>query len=258
MQALNVHFLPQRVDAAALAASTVVVIDMLRASSTICQALASGATCVTPFLEVEETLRAAERYPRTEIVLGGERHGKVIAGFDLGNSPLEYTPEAVAGKRLLFTTTNGTQALAHAAAAARTLVGCGLNRQAVSRALAAARRVDVLCAGTDGSVTGEDILAAGAILGALLADEPSGDQPRCWQMNDGAKTALQQWRSLLSAAESEGRTPAEQLALQMRTTPGGRNLLEIGHDYDLVACAQLDAFDVVPQLDRQTGEIRPA
>src|SRR5690606_5101269 len=154
MKSLNVHFLPQHVNASALAGSTVVVIDMLRASSTICQALASGATCVMPFLEVEETLRAAQRYPRGEVVLGGERHGTKIEGFDLGNSPLEYTPDAVAGKRVLFTTTNGTRALAHAAAAERTLVGRGLNRRAAAQAVAASPRVDRLCGGKDGAVAG--------------------------------------------------------------------------------------------------------
>src|SRR5688572_1010188 len=107
MPKLNVHFLPSHVPEPRLAGSMVIVIDLLRASSTICEALASGATCVVPLLEVDETKAAAGKYDRSEIVLGGERHGKVIDGFDLGNSPLEYTPHAVSGKTVLFTTTNG-------------------------------------------------------------------------------------------------------------------------------------------------------
>src|SRR5262249_9257456 len=96
---LAVHPLPSLVEASVLAGSTVVVIDLLRATSTICQALASGATEVVPFLEVDEALAAAAKAPdREKIVLGGERGGRRIAGFDLGNSPTEYTPAAVGGK----------------------------------------------------------------------------------------------------------------------------------------------------------------
>ena len=103
MSTLHVHFLPSQVAETRLAGSAVIVIDVLRASSTICQALAAGAACVSPFLEVDETLRAAEQFSRSEITLGGERHGRIIEGFDLGNSPLEYVPAAVAGRRVLFT-----------------------------------------------------------------------------------------------------------------------------------------------------------
>ncbi len=251
MKHLNVHFLPGHVEAAALAGSTVVVIDLLRASSTICQALASGATCVMPFLEIDATLAAARQFPRSEIVLGGERHGKLIEAFDLGNSPLEYTADAVAGKRLLFTTTNGTRALHHAAAATRTVVGCALNRQAAAMAVAGSARVDILCAGTDGAITGEDVLAAGAIADVLLAG-------RTWQLNDGAQKALSQWQALIAGVKASGRTASQQLAYQTRDTPGGSNLLEIGHERDLVACAALDVLQIVPELNRQTGEIRPA
>jgi 2-phosphosulfolactate phosphatase len=259
---LNVHFLPRLAPEDQLAGSTVVVIDLLRASSTICQALASGATYVMPFLEIEETRRAAERFPREQIVLGGERHGKLINGFDLGNSPLEYVPAAVAGRRLLFTTTNGTRALHHARQAERTLVGAALNRRAMVNAIADTPRVDILCAGTDGEITGEDILAAGAILHAVVESKRSpakGEgESRCFHLNQSAISAVEQWRDLLEAAERSDRTLSAQLAEQMRDTPGGRNLLEIGHEADLTACAQLDLLDVVPELNRRTNEIRPA
>ena len=260
MPALNVHFLPNHVEPSQLAGSTVVVIDLLRASSTICQALASGATCVAPFLEIEDTRRAAEKFDRGEILLGGERHGKVIEGFDLGNSPLEYTPEAVGGRRVLFTTTNGTRALHHARLAKRTLIGCAMNRRAIANAVADASRIDILCAGTDGEITGEDIFAAGAIVHALLDPEVSADSATMlhYKTDDGARSAAAQWQELLQAARKAGRSPSEQLAEQMRDTPGGSNLLDIGHDADLAACAQLDTRAIVPELNRATGEIRPA
>jgi len=252
MPTLNVHFLPSHVDASALAGSTVIVVDLLRASSTICQALASRAICVMPFLEIDETRRAAERLPRSKIVLGGERQGRIIEGFDLGNSPLEYTPDAVAGRQVLFTTTNGTRALLHGPLAKRTLIGCALNRKAVADSVAGAPQVDILCAGTDGAVTGEDIMAAGAIAQSLL------DKHDIEQINRGARNALAAWALVLSAARQFNLSVAEAFAQEMRETPGGSNLLYIGHDADLVACSQLDTLGIVPEFDRATGEIRPA
>ena len=260
MPTLNVHFLPTQVEPSQLAGSVVIVIDLLRASSTICQAIASEATCVVPFLEIDETRHAAEKFARGEILLGGERQGRIIEGFDLGNSPLEYTPEAVSGRRVLFTTTNGTRALHHARLARRTLIGCALNRQAIAEAVADAARIDLLCAGTDGAVTGEDILAAGAIVHALLDPEVSAESTTMlhYKTDDGARSAAALWQELLQVARKAGRSASAQLAEQMRDTPGGRNLLDIGHDADLAACAQLDALAIVPELNRATGEIRSA
>jgi 2-phosphosulfolactate phosphatase len=260
MPTLNVHYLPDHVEPEALADKVVVVIDLLRASSTICQALASGARCVVPFVEVAETRRAAAAYKRHEIVLGGERGGRIIDGFDLGNSPLEYTPQAVADCRLLFTTTNGTRALGHARLARRTFIGCALNRRAVARAVENEIDIAVLCAGTDGVITGEDVLAAGAIVHEIVeSDRPATMSTVLHHVIDeGAHTALGRWQDLLDVAARSGRTPSEQLARAMRDSPGGSNLLDIGHEADLAACAQLDALSIVPELNRATGEIRPA
>ena len=260
MPTLNVHYLPTRVEESVLAGSVVIVIDLLRASSTICQALASGAMCVAPFLEIEEAKRAAEGFARGEVALGGERHGQTIEGFDLGNSPLEYTPDAVRGRRVVFTTTNGTRALHHARLAKRTLIGCALNRQAMADAVANEPRIDILCAGTDGAVTGDDILAAGAIVHALVDPDPRGEAATLLHFNldEGAKSSLAQWHDVLEAAQRAGVSAAAQLAEQMRDTPGGRNLLDIGQEADLAACAQLDKLAIVPELDRATGEIRSA
>lgn len=260
MPKLNVHFLPSQVAEPRLAGSVVIVIDLLRASSTICKALASGAKCVVPLLEIDETKAAAARYDRDEVVLGGERHGRIIDGFDLGNSPLEYTPDVVGGKTVLFTTTNGTRALHHARHARRTLIGCALNRQAIADAVALEPRIDILCAGTDGVITGEDILAAGAITHSLVDPAPTGDSPTMlhFKLDDSARMALAQWQDLLVAAKRGGVSASMQLAEQMRDTPGGRNLLDIGQEADLAACAQLDRLTIVPELNHKTSEICPA
>ena len=116
------------------------MIDVLRASTTIVVALARGATAVLPRRSIEEALAAAADHPGA--VLGGERGGLKIAGFDLGNSPPEYTADRVAGRPVVITTTNGTLALAACHAAAEVLVGAIVNRAAVAamaRQLAAER-----------------------------------------------------------------------------------------------------------------------
>ncbi|MDZ4657371.1 MAG: 2-phosphosulfolactate phosphatase [Bythopirellula sp.] len=251
MPRLFAHNLPSDVPASELAGSTVIVIDMLRASSTICHALAAGAKCVVPLLEVEETLQLAEQLGRQYVVLGGERGGKIIDEFDLGNSPSEYKPERVAGKMVLFTTTNGTRALAHAREAAHVLVGAVVNCTSIANAAREAERVDILCAGTDGEVTGEDILAAGAIVDSLLRDSNA----QAWQLNEPAKTALHEWQQLVAQATASGRPLSEELTAALRDTAGGKNLLEIGHAADLVICAQLDSLSVVPELNRTTRQI---
>jgi 2-phosphosulfolactate phosphatase len=246
---LNVYYLPRFVTDEELAGSAVVVLDVLRASTTICQALASGASEVVPFLEVGEALRAAAAADpkRNEIVLGGERHGRRIAGFDLGNSPSEYTREAVGGRRVFITTTNGTRALERARLAKRVLIGAAVNLSAVAASLRNEARVDLICAGTDGLETGEDILVAGAI-----ADRICGRSGTDGQFNLPAASALLLWKQLADSGPSLN----ERLADAFRDTPGGRNLLEIGLDADLVDCAQVDRLDVVPELDLSTWRIR--
>jgi 2-phosphosulfolactate phosphatase len=127
LTSLAVHFLPALVAPEELAAGDAVMIDVLRASTTITQALVSGATAVIPRAEVEEARKTAGELPAGTAVLGGERGGLPIQGFDVGNSPSEYTPAAVRGKSVVFTTTNGTLALVQCRAAARVLVGSFVN-----------------------------------------------------------------------------------------------------------------------------------
>lgn len=249
---LSVHYLPQFVAEADLASSTVIVVDLLRASTTICQALAVGAKCVVPRVEVDATFATAGQYSRNEILLGGERAGQRIEGFDLGNSPADYTAEQVFGQTLLFTTTNGTKALAHARLAKQTLIGATINRQAIVDAVADAEQVDILCAGTNGKVSREDILAAGAIAHPLTTHHPTTP----FTTNQWADAACREWQELLTTARALRHTPSEQFSLELRGTLGGKNLLAIGYDDDLPFCAQLDKLNIVPELDRVTDQIK--
>jgi 2-phosphosulfolactate phosphatase len=247
---VSVYRLPRDVDPTELAESAVVVIDLLRASTTICQALASGAREVVPFLEVDETLAAAAKFDRGEVVMGGERSGGKIKGFDLGNSPCEYTPQTVGGRRLFITTTNGTQALFHARFARRVLVGAFVNLSAVAESVKDEANVAIVCAGTGGQATREDILAAGALVHRVSQmRKTSADR------NAAADSALREWDAVGTAAAKSGRTIPEQVALELRETTGGRNLLGIGLDRDLVDCSQVDRLNVVPELDVRAWRI---
>lgn len=250
MPEVAVHYLPQFVSESELADRVVVMIDLLRASTTICHALAAGAEGVVPCLEVDETFTKSQKWDRSEIILGGERSGKRIEGFDLGNSPAEYTPENVFGKKVFFTTTNGTKALGHARLARKILIGAAVNRQAVVDALLQTEHIEILCAGTNGQVTREDILAAGAIVEQL---QKSGSENLL--LNEWAEAAVREWQELETTARALRRTVSDQFALELRETQGGKNLLAIGFDHDLEICSQLDTLQIVPELDMNSGTI---
>ena len=235
------HDLFHRMPQGAVAGGIAIVIDVLRASTTIVTALAHGATGVRPVLTVEVARALAAGFGSgsdSGVLLGGERGGLRIDGFDLGNSPLEYARARVAGRRIVITTTNGTAAVDACTDASEVLIGAIVNRAAAAaraRELAVAHgtsTIHLVCAGTDGEVTEEDRLAAGAILDAA--------------------GALETFRGVLSAAADTGAASAITAAFAM--SRGGRNLIELGMRADLPAAAAIDSLRVVPRLDRGARE----
>jgi 2-phosphosulfolactate phosphatase len=248
------HDLFQRMPAGATAGGVAVVIDVLRASTTMITALASGAAAVWPVADVDEA-RALTRRLGPRAILGGERGGVMIEGFALGNSPADYARDRVGGHDVVLTTTNGTAALAACAAAAETLVGAIVNRRAVAaavRTLGASRdlhHAHLVCAGTDGSVTAEDVLAAGAILDAAAADPAAATDT----LDAAAERALAAFRQCVAAARASTPETTAALVAAFRTSPGGANLVDLGMASDLPVCARLDAVPVVPRLERTTG-----
>lgn len=235
---INVHFLPALTTAERLAGKIVVVIDVLRATTTIVFALAAGATEVIPCLEVEEAREAARRRAG-RAALGGERGGLAIEGFDLGNSPAEYTPESVRGKSVFFTTTNGTRAMTVCRQARRVLLAGFVNLSAVCQELKREAdevlKLDIICAGTDGEITREDVLLAGAITDELIRGRMAD-----LAVNDQANIARDAWL----ACQQSG-VPLEVCLLASR---GGRNLCHIGHASDIRLATQIDRHTVVPEL----------
>jgi 2-phosphosulfolactate phosphatase len=211
-----------------------IVIDQLRASTTIVHALAAGAAAIVPTEEVQQARDHAAGLPGS--LLGGERGGVRIDGFDLGNSPSEFTPERVGGRTIVFTTTNGTRALRRASGAHAVLVGSLANRAAVAKAAAGfGRPLFLICAGIRNTVCAEDVIAAGAIAASLreLGADHTEDDP--------AILAGQIW-------DSVGRDHATLLAA-LHASQGGRNLAKEGLSTDVELCARVDTLNVVPVLD---------
>lgn len=244
---LHVHLHIRLVTPEQLQDGVVVVIDALRASVTIAAALSAGAAEVIPALTIEDARAAQKRLvdrgvARERVILGGERGGVLIPGFDLDNSPSKYTRERVLGKPVVFTTTNGTAALLHARRAESILVGSFANLSAVCDAVARdLRPVHLLCCGTRDDVSLDDVLPAGAMVDKLIAGG------RELPSDDSARIALEAWRG---AGAAPGGIEAAMLASR-----GGRNLAAIGLADDVRFCSRVDTIPVVPRFDPATGMI---
>jgi 2-phosphosulfolactate phosphatase len=210
--------------------SAVIVIDVFRASTTIAAALAGGARFVLPVADVEQAMKLAEPYADSEVLLGGERECQRIEGFQLGNSPREYTREVVAGKVIVFTTTNGTQALAAAKDAAAVLIGSFVNFSAVADAVAGHDSVTILCAGNNGRLSLEDFACAGGLVNRLAKGES--------RLNDAALAARATYKNLKTDL---GRT--------LTATEHALRLAELGFRADLDFALKVDSVPVVPRLN---------
>jgi len=222
---------PEMVLNTELSGKLAVVVDILRASSTITTALANGARSVIPVLTPEDAFKAYEQEIETTndegVLLCGERHGKAVKGFHLGNSPTEYLPETVSGKRLIFTTTNGTRALNACSDADELLVGSFLNSGILCKYLAQAKRdIIIVCSGKQGNVCIEDLVFAGLCATRLKPHTTLTDATMI------ASLLYEHYR---------GNTPE-----MLRSCEHGRFLASIGLATDLDCCAQLDVVDTIP------------
>ena len=237
---INVFFLPAEFQPEDLLGGTAVIVDVLRASTSISAALANGASYVKPCLGVDEAFQYRE-LSTTEVLLGGERGGLRIEGFDLTNSPTDYSASCVKGRVIAFTTTNGTKALVRAKRSQHVVVGAFVNLSRVADFLLKAdTSVNIVCAGTDGSVTGEDVLFAGA-----LADRLQAEGRDSFTLSDSARIALNFWQSECPDASFD------QIHTVIRESQGGRNLIRLGFDADIAFAASVDR---VPALGCLAGD----
>jgi 2-phosphosulfolactate phosphatase len=223
-----------------VAGRAVAVVDVLRASTTIAAALAHGARAVIPLPDAATAAERARGYARGDVVLAGERHMRPVPGFALGNSPGEFTAEAVGGRTVLLATTNGTPSLAAAAAAgARPVISAAfVNLSAALAVLRAALRgglgVTIVCAGQDGRFALEDAACAGRLVRALARRRRGTDAPL---LDDAARAC-----ALLD------RRYRDRFDRLYADAAHARALAAAGFDADLAACAEVDRFAVVPTL----------
>jgi len=234
---ISVRFTPAMITSEnELRQATVVVIDVLRATSTIIAALMAGAREVIPAVATDEAVAIAQRLGTDRTILCGERGSLKVQGFHLGNSPAEYTPQAVHGKTIVLTTTNGAPSLIRARHAERAFCGALLNARALARLLASIHPADLLllCSGTNGGFSMEDALAAGAIvaeLGTILPQEEL-------TLTDSARAARLLFDDLRGDIHGA-----------LASSDHGRSLAELGLADDLRFCSQLNIADApVPML----------
>ncbi|HXI34751.1 MAG TPA: 2-phosphosulfolactate phosphatase [Gemmatimonadales bacterium] len=231
---IDVYFTPLGVKEEDLAGRGVVVIDVLRATTTIVTALANGAKAVVPAATSEEAVRLTANLEKNGILLAGERKSLKIAGFQLGNSPREMTPEVVAGKTIFLSTTNGTPALVAAQAGAPVLVGGAVNFTALAERARAVftERSDlaIVCAGREKQFALEDAYTAGRLIKAVKKGVP----PKKLTLNDAAQVSLD-----LTARYKNWRDALEQC-------DAARQLAEVDLAADVAFSAKADRFAAVP------------
>lgn len=229
---VEAYFTPAALEPTALNGRTAVVIDVVRATSTMVTALAAGARAIYPTTSSEEAIKLASSLGRDDTLLCGERRGLRIEGFDLGNSPAEFTEESVGGRQLVMTTTNGTRAFLAASGADRVVAASFVNLAAVVEAVADAEALTLVCAGKENRFSLDDAVCAGHVLRALRERSEA-----TFETDDAASAALRLAREI---------APDEAF---LRETEAGAALVEIGLDSDLSLCARTDRYDLVPELD---------
>lgn len=218
---------------------TVVVIDVLRASSSMVTALVNGAKGIIPVEDMSAASRIAANLDTKSVILCGEKDGHKIAGFQYGNSPMEFSKETVEGRTMILHTTNGTKAVTRAALASRIMIGCFLNAGAVVEEL---KKYDddiiLICAGWKTRLSLEDMLCAGLIIDRLM--DGTIDE----EATDGAKMAHLLYKHYEDDIEGA-----------VLKSSHARRLEGIAHPNDIFYCSQIDLISIVPHVNMKDGII---
>ncbi|RYE23722.1 MAG: 2-phosphosulfolactate phosphatase [Sphingobacteriaceae bacterium] len=208
--------------------SIAVIIDIFRATSSICYGIENGAEAIIPVAQVEEC--AAYREKGLDYLLAAERNGEVVAGFDFGNSPFSYTSEKVAGKTIVLTTTNGTHALHLSIKAKKIVIGSFLNLSALCDWLKAQQEnILLVCAGWKNNFNLEDTLFAGAVVDKLQSD--------AYQTDDSSTAA----NDLFQLAKND-------LNTYLQKTAHSERLKKLGIEEDIKFCLRVDVTTAIPIL----------
>jgi 2-phosphosulfolactate phosphatase len=250
---IDLSFNAGQFDELQLREKNVIVLDVLRASSTITIALNNGAREIIPVASIESAVKISGSLFGEVTLRGGERNGKTIEGFNLGNSPLEYSETAVKGKSIIYCTTNGSVAMAKSRYARTLAVGSFVNLTATTDFIRDENKdFLIICAGranTIGNFSLEDAVCAGMMIQNLLKIESLEVE-----LSDSAKAAH-------ALSKSFGRS----ILKMLKTSEHGKYLIEIGFAEDLKICAQVDSVPVLPiltgtviKLKKEEPSIMPA
>lgn len=242
---LDVFFTPNQVKPVETAGRLVLIVDVLRASTTVATALGNGARTVIPVEGADEVISRSKEFARSQILLAGEQKMHPIAGFDIGNSPQTFTPAVVEGKTILITTTNGTRTLLGVQNARDIVIASYVNFTAVLALMkvAASSNTDIaiICAGEEGVFTLEDSACAGRYVRAIPKRADS------IKTNDAAAASV-----LIEKKYGDN------IAKVFKESAHGQALAAAGFGDDLTAAAQVDSYPVVPiYQDRQITKLGP-
>jgi 2-phosphosulfolactate phosphatase len=218
-----------------------IAIDILRATTTMATALNAGAEAIQVFSDMEKLMQVSENWPENKRLRAGERGGAMVTGCDLGNSPLDCTPERVRGRRLFISTTNGTRALQCVQNSPVVLAAAFVNRQAAVKYVLAQQPETLWLVGSgwEGSFSLEDTACAGAIAHSLLQELNSPLDELAGNDEVIAAIALySQWK--------------DQLLEMFHHASHGKRLLRLNCQEDLKYCAQTDILDVLP-IQKEPG-----
>jgi len=232
MKRIDLYLMPLELERASLDGRHVVVIDVLRSCSTIATALVNGAAKIIPVQSVEEATRLHETLDPKSSLLCGEREGRKVSGFALGNSPREFTRKKVNGATLIFASTNASPLMSGPLGGRDQMLLGYVNLSAVVKEIESAPQdVTIVCAGRNGRFSLEDAACGGALIGRLLQSRAG------LELNDAAVVAC-------DYDAEHGSSPEDIL----RRSEHGRYLIDLGFEEDIPACAAIDSAPVVPHL----------
>lgn len=212
---------------------TVVIIDVLRASSTMITAIQNGAKGIIPVENMDMAGKISQNLDSPQYLLCGEKDGEKIEGYHLGNSPLEYTKEVVEGKKIILNTTNGTKAVKKAAIAREVIIGSFLNLSTiVDKLRTTENEIALVCAGWRGRLSLEDLLCAGNIIYELYGESLSAHG------SDGVRVAFGLYEKF-----------GDDIEATIQTSNHARRLQGIIDEHDILHCCKKSIMDVLPILN---------
>jgi 2-phosphosulfolactate phosphatase len=233
---VDVLFTPSGLNPGEIQGRTIFVVDILRATTTMCAALHHGAKAILPVASTEEALRLAQTIGSADVLLAGEKNCLRIPGFQLGNSPLEMIEATVRGKTIVATTSNGTKALLACQGAQSVYPAAAVNLSAAAEkgreVLESKGPITVLCAGRENAFSLDDAYCAGRLIAAILEDRKSRSG-----LNDAAIACL----GLVRRYGLDWKRP-------LAYSRAGRELRRLGMGEDIRDASRLDAYPVLPHF----------